>query len=68
LKKLEHPDNLDQFRAGLQKNMAQIQKVQARSVEEKRQTIKTNFEKYKRKYTWVHGKRDKGMDLKYNLR
>jgi hypothetical protein len=43
LKKLEHPDNIEQFRAGLQNSIAQIRKVQDVSVEEKWQTIKTTL-------------------------
>jgi hypothetical protein len=43
LKKLEHPDNSEQFRAGLQNSIAQIRKVQDGSVEEKWQTIKTTL-------------------------
>jgi hypothetical protein len=43
LKKLEHPDNSEQFRAGLQNSIAQIRKVQDESVEEKWQMIKTTL-------------------------
>jgi hypothetical protein len=43
LKKLEHPDNSEQFRAGLQNIIAQIRKVQDGSVEEKWQPIKTTL-------------------------
>jgi hypothetical protein len=43
LQKLGHPVNSDQFRAGLLNSIAQIQKVQARSVKEKWQTIKTTM-------------------------
>jgi hypothetical protein len=46
LKKLEHPDNSEQFRVGLQNSIAQIRKEQDGSVEEKWQMIKTTFEKY----------------------
>jgi hypothetical protein len=43
LKKLEHPDNSEQFRAGLQNSISQIRKVQDESVEEKWQMIKTTL-------------------------
>jgi hypothetical protein len=43
LKKLEHPDNSQQFRDRLQNSIAQIRKVQNRSVEEKWQMIKTTL-------------------------
>jgi hypothetical protein len=43
LKKLEHPDNSEQFRAGLRNSIAQIRKVQDGSVEEKWQMIKTTL-------------------------
>jgi hypothetical protein len=43
LKKLEHPDNLYQFRAGLHNSIAQIRKAQDGSVEEKWQMIKTTL-------------------------
>jgi hypothetical protein len=43
LKKLEHPDNSEQFRSGLQNSIAQIRKAQDGSVEEKWQMIKTTL-------------------------
>jgi hypothetical protein len=43
LKKLEHPDNSEQVRAGLQNSIAQIRKVQDGSVEEKWKMIKTTL-------------------------
>jgi hypothetical protein len=43
LKKIEHTDNLDHFRAGLHNSVAYIRKAQDGSVEVKWQMIKTTF-------------------------
>jgi hypothetical protein len=59
LKKHEHPDNSEQFRAGLQNSIAQIRKVQDGSVEEKWQMIKTTLRNIVRVHSGTWPKRGK---------